>query len=432
VGHGGNSGIGLEAASSHERGSARSVSMRRRRELALVLAACALSLVAAYALKSQCTRLSWDGSQYGRLCYNDIQALYEARGLSGDAFVYVHGDLAAEGLVGGAIEYPVVTGVFMWLTSRVVSDFGAFLTISAVALAPFALLSARLLHDLAGSRALLWALAPALVLYSFHNWDLLACAALCLSVWLWSRDRPLGAAAALGLGAASKLFPGLLLAPLVLERWARGDRRTAGLVIALGAGLFAVLNLPFIVANFDGWWATYSFHSRRTADFNAFYTWGFSSLAGDVEALNRVSLGLSVISWGAALAIGWRRRISERPALYPFLQVSAAMVVAFLLWSKVHSPQYALWILPFFVLLRVSLVWWVAYALADLAVYVGIFRWFYEFSLTGDQVSWTPAKILLVAGVWGRAALLACLFVVFLRAPGVARPPPAPALADRA
>jgi uncharacterized membrane protein len=402
----------------------------REPELALVLVACALALVTGFALKSQCTRLSWDGSQYGRLCYNDIQALYEARGLSGDAFVYIHGDLAAEGLVGGAIEYPVVTGVFMWLTSRLASDFGAFLTVSALALAPFALLSAGLLHDLAGRRALLWALAPALVLYSFHNWDLLATAALCGGVWLWSRDRPLPAAAALGFGAASKLFPALLLAPLALERWAKGDRRSSALVVAVGAATFGALNLPFIVANFDGWWATYAFHSRRTADFNAFYTWGFPSLAGDAEALNLVSLGLSVISWGAALLVGWRRRGSESGSTYPFLQVSAAMVVAFLLWSKVHSPQYALWILPFFVLLRVSWGWWLAYALADLAVYVGIFRWFYDFSLTGDQVTWTLAKTILVAGVWGRAALLVCLFVVFLRASSALRVPPVSALVD--
>ncbi|MGI8790951.1 MAG: hypothetical protein ACR2I4_08730, partial [Actinomycetota bacterium] len=175
----------------------------------------------------------------------------------------------------------------------------------------------------------------------------------------------------------------------------------------------------------------YAFHSRRTADFNAFYSWGFSSLAGDAEALNLVSLGLSVISWGAALALGWMRRTSEGASPYPFLQVSAAMVVAFLLWSKVHSPQYALWILPFFVLLRVSPGWWLAYALADLAVYVGIFRWFYDFSLTGDQVTWTAAKTVLVAGVWGRTVLLACLFIVFMRAPSAARTPYSPAPARR-
>nr|MBA2313013.1 hypothetical protein [Actinomycetota bacterium] len=101
---------------------------------------------------------------------------------------------------------------------------------------------------------------------------------------------------------------------------------------------------------------------------------------------------------------------------YPFVGVAGAMLAAFMLWSKVHSPQYALWILLFFVLLEVHIGWWVAYALADLAVYVGIFRWFYDFSRTQDIEAWTFAKGMLVAGVWGRAMLLAGLFVVFLRA----------------
>jgi uncharacterized membrane protein len=392
--------------------------VKRRHELLLVLAACALSLVAGYVLKSQCTHIEWDGSQYGRLCYNDIQALYEVRGLSGDRFVYIHGTLTPEGLVGGAIEYPVATGVFMWLTSRPVSNGADYLALSAVALAPFGLLTAFLLYDLSGRRALLWALAPALVLYAFHNWDLLAVATVSIGVWLWSRQRPLAAAVAFGFGAATKLFPALLLAPLALDRWAKGDKRGAWVTAALGAATFAALNLYFFVANFDGWWATYAFHSRRAADFNAFYTWGFAGLASDPETLNLVSLGLSLISWALALVWGWRRRTASA---YPFLQVGAALVAAFLLWTKVHSPQYALWILPFFVLLRVSPAWWLFYALADLAVYVGIFRWFYDFSRTGDQVSWTPAKTLLVTGVWGRAVLLACLFVVFVKAPSALR-----------
>jgi hypothetical protein len=141
-------------------------------------------------------------------------------------------------------------------------------------------------------------------------------------------------------------------------------------------------------------------------------------------------LGLTVIS--GAIALEWgRRRSSGADAAYPFVQVGAALVAAFLLWGKVHSPQYALWILPFFVLLRVSPAWWVAYSIADLAVYVGIFRWFYDFSRTGDQLSWTPAKIALVAGVWGRAALLAILLVVFARAPSALRAVGGPRQAPR-
>ncbi|MGH2697576.1 MAG: hypothetical protein ACRDJL_00070, partial [Actinomycetota bacterium] len=51
---------------------------------------------------------------------------------------------------------------------------------------------------------------------------------------------------------------------------------------------------------------------------------------------------------------------------------------------------------------------------ADLAVYVGVFRWFYDIVYQGLDVTW--AKRLLIGGVWGRAALLLALIVVFLAA----------------
>jgi hypothetical protein len=56
--------------------------------------------------------------------------------------------------------------------------------------------------------------------------------------------------------------------------------------------------------------------------------------------------------------------------------------------------------------------WWIAYAVADLTVYVGIFRWFYDFVYRAMDVTW--AKRVLIAGVWARAFLLLLLFAVFL------------------
>jgi hypothetical protein len=61
--------------------------------------------------------------------------------------------------------------------------------------------------------------------------------------------------------------------------------------------------------------------------------------------------------------------------------------------------------------------WWVAYSVVDLAVYVGIFRWFYDFSYQGED--FTFFKKLMIAGVWGRAFLLAVLYFLFLRARAV-------------
>ena len=78
-------------------------------------------------------------------------------------------------------------------------------------------------------------------------------------------------------------------------------------------------------------------------------------------------------------------------------------MAAFLLWNKVHSPQYTLWLLPFFVLIRVNVLWWIGYAIADLMVYVGVFRWFYSFAV-GEQSF--PALGMMENGIWARAALL--------------------------
>jgi len=370
-------------------------------------------LLAGFALKAQCTSPEgWDGRQYGRLCYNDIQALYDGREIDRDVFPYVHGELRTDpetSLVGGAIEYPVLTGIFMWATGLLVNDFNDYLRVSALLLAPFALATAALLARMTARRALMWAAAPALALYAFHNWDLLAVCAAVVAIWMWWRDRHVAAAVAIGVGAVLKLYPLLLLAPLVLYVLSRSGLRRASRVAGAGVGTMVAFNLPFALINFDGWWATYEFHSNRTGNYDSIWTLGWPSLSA--ETLNLITLGLTAAFCLGALAWGWWKR---EGSIYPFLPVAGALVAAFLLWNKVHSPQYTLWILPFFVLLRVRVGWWIAYSLVDLAVYVGVFRWFYEYLY--ESKDFTFFKKLMIAGVWGRAVVLLALYVVFLRA----------------
>ena len=101
--------------------------------------------------------------------------------------------------------------------------------------------------------------------------------------------------------------------------------------------------------------------------------------------------------------MGWRRWRRDG-SYYPWIGVSAAMLCGFLLLHKVHSPQYTLWLLPFFVLLRVRWGWVVAYLVADLAMYVGIFRLFYLLNAGLDVgIGGGFAAQAVVIGVWGRA-----------------------------
>ena len=386
----------------------------------MVLAACAVALVAGFLLKGQC--MAPDafavGKQYSRLCYNDIQPLYSFRAVETDTFPYVNGTYTEDGqLINGANEYPVLTGLFFWFVGLFVGSANGFLQMTAVFMAPFALITAFLLARMTGWRALMWAAAPAVVYYAFHNWDLLAVAAVVGGAWFWYRGKSGWAAVLFGVGAALKLFPILFVVPLVLERWAAGRRSEAGKVLAAGAGTALAINLPFMLINFQGWWGTYKFHQLRGPNFDSIwgllqtrYTWAVIQM----PTLNQTVAVLTLATFAIALFYGWDR--ARKEGAFPVLQVAAALLVTFMLWNKVHSPQYTLWLLPFFALVRVNVGWWIAYAVVDTVAYVGIFRWFYDYSYLGTGMTSTAAKEAMIYAVWTRAALLVVLLVVFLRA----------------
>ena len=150
---------------------------------------------------------------------------------------------------------------------------GEFLLWSALLMSPFGLLTGWLLGRLARWRALLWALGPPLVLYAFHNWDLpvVACAVGAVyAVHMWRTPRPLAdravvAAVLLGLGFAFKLYPGAFVLPLALlvltapGRGAPPDWRGALRVVLAAGAVVVLVNLPFAVAGYEGWRASFTF-----------------------------------------------------------------------------------------------------------------------------------------------------------------------------
>lgn len=390
----------------------------RRRIAAVLLLLTGVLVLAGYALKAQC-KPDYNADRDRVLCSNDIQFLYDARGLREQRFPYVEGGLEQGQLTGGALEYPVLTGLAAWLPSLWVDSAPAYLSATALTLAPFAFLTTSLLARMVRWRALVWAAGPPLVWYSFHNWDLLVVAATVAAVYLWWRGSPTAAAAALAVGASLKLWPGFFVAALVLWHLREGDRRGA----ARSAGAFALVtlavNLPFLLVNPDGWWAPYAFQKLRAADItsNSIWFWGLPQLTTD--QLNRLIPVLLVACWVAILVAGWWRSSPDdgtpggrAVSAYPWVQVSAAMLCAFLLLNKAHSPQFALWLLPFFALVRLQWGWWVSYLAFDALLYVGLFRWYFDLSRGLD---FGVPKQMLVLGVWGRAVMLVLLMVVFVR-----------------
>ena len=307
------------------------------------------------------------------------------------------------------MEYPIVTGVFMWFAGLFASNDADYLRVTALLLAPFGLLTAGLLAKLSGRRAFIWAAAPALVLYSAHNWDFLATACVVGAVLGRGPAADRATAALLGLGAATKIYPGFFALPLLLERLYARDTRGAARVVAGTGGVWLLINVPFLLANPDGWWATYAFQAGRVGRPHHQLDLVLGLPGPRTSTVDHWSFALIALSWLVALVAGWV--LARRTGRYPWLQVSAAMLCAFLLFNKVYSPQYVLWLLPFFVLLRIRWGWWVSYLAVDVLLYVGLFRWYYDITQGGD---FGVAKQAAVLGVWGKAVLLALLYVVFL------------------
>jgi uncharacterized membrane protein len=392
--------------------------------ISVVLVVMAVMLIGGFAFKSPCLH-NWNQQQFSTGCYNDIQFLYPQRGIEHHVFPYIHGHLTWNGtrdpadLTGGAYEYPVLTGVFAWFAGLPIHGPNHYLVWSAVLLAPFGLLAAALLGRMTGWRALYFAAAPAVVLYAFHNWDLLVVAATVAAFYAWWRERYLLCAVLLGVGGCLKLYPAFFLAPLLLDRWFAGDRRAAIKTAIAGVGTVVLVNLPFALIHASGWWAAYDFQRLRNADFtsNSIWIWGLPQLTrGQLNKLTPVLIGVAFL---VALGVGcWRAR---REDAYPFIQVCGAMLLAFVLLGKVFSPQYALWILPFFALVRVRWGWWAAYVVLDVVLYFGLFRWFYDFAYR--NIDFGLPKQALIVGVWGRAAVVALLYVVFLASKSALRAP---------
>lgn len=439
--------------------------------LVVVMLTCCTTLLLGYANKARCTGPTFDGDgrstafierQDAEVCYSDVQSLWLGRGVDTHVFPYIHGSLGVDHtLLSGSLEYPVLTGVLIWVAALGAHNDAGFLLATALLLAPFGLLTAWLLARMTRWWALLFTATPPLVLYSVQNWELPVVAAAVLAVWLvgcWRvplRRRAVVAAVVLGIGFCLKLYPGAFVAPLALlvltggvggrelpEQLRAAGRRVDvhGALAVVGAATATVVafNLPFALVGEKGWWASFQFQGVREADLstNTIWYWGLrplvdhsgSSSGSDTyeHVVSVASPTLVAAAFTLALAFGWRRY--RREGTYPWLAVSAAMLCGFLLLHKVHSPQYTLWLLPFLALLRVRWPLVVAYLVCDLAMEVGIFRYF-DLGLRGDVRigatalepgstadlldQLTPAAVLL--GVWGRAVLLVVLGVVFLR-----------------
>lgn len=325
-------------------------------------------------------RLDWDDQrQFTNLCYSDVISLYGAERLNIGALPYrdfwFQEDSQGQ-TIKRYMEYPVLTGMFMYGAAQLTRgwvwaeenwgvpgalDVVLFFTIVALGLALFWLVT--IWATALTARTRMWtvwlaALSPLVFVHAFTNFDTIATAAVAVALLAWSRDRPWIAGVAIGVGAAAKLYPALLLVVLGALCLRTGRVREFGATAAAALAAWLVVNLPILIPYPTGWWEFFRFNADRSADADTIYriladTLGFT---WNIDHLNALSVGLTVLVMVAVALIGLSAPFRPRVAQLAFLAVAG-----FLLVNKVWSPQYSLWLVPLAVLAiphtRLLLTW---------------------------------------------------------------------------
>jgi uncharacterized membrane protein len=335
----------------------------------IVLALTCLTLAFHWVQKSPCQDGNWQKSiQYTRLCYTDVLALYYAEGLNEGKVPYRD----------HPVEYPVVTGYFMGALGLPVHEIGQdnpeinqgrwFYNANALVLSALAVATAAALLALRRRRpwdVAIFALSPILFVTATINWDFLAIAFAAFGLYAWVRRRPALAGVLLGLGAAAKLWPIFVLGPLVLLAVRARRLRAALIAFFMAALAWVVANAPVFLMYRESWNRFFDLNTTRPVDWGTLWYIGryldskwntgnpgdqgpFQWLSDHVDpTLNWLTyglFGLACLGIGALILLAPRR-----PRL---AQVFFLVVAAFLIFSKVWSQQYVLWLLPLIVLAR--------------------------------------------------------------------------------
>jgi uncharacterized membrane protein len=392
--------------------------MRRSASLALVLGILAATLVVGVALRAPCASGDWsDGRQYRHLCYTDLIPLYGTEHLDGSRLPYLD---ACPPAAGQCDEYPVLTMYAMRLAATVGPEgAGGFYATNVLLLAMCAAVIALLLFQLGGSRALFFAAAPTLAIYAFINWDLIAVAFATGATYALLRRRSGWAGVLIGLGTAAKLYPVLLLVPFALGMLHERRRRDAVRMLVGAAGAWLVVNLPFAVKAPEGWSQFFRFNSARPPDWDSMWFVGCHIRSGQLSCLSDSVPLVNVVSASAFVLLSllvWRLKVRRSPD-FPRWTFAFPLLVLFLLTNKVYSPQYSLWLLPWFALALPDLRFFAAFEAADVAVFATRFLFFADLTGMHDGLPFWPFEVALLV----RAVVLACCVGAWIirRAPAI-------------
>ena len=330
----------------------------------IILLAVVASLLS-FAKFSHCEKSVWaTPDQYIHACYSDIPSLYGARHLDIGRWPYSQG--------ADSVEYPVIQGVVMWATAKVIPHGVLnYFNGSALLLALLFIFIALITFKIKPEYSYLLPVAPAVIASLYINWDLWGIISMIAAIYWFDQRRDLWSAIALGISVSTKFMPVFLLVPIAVI-FLRQQRITQLLKYCLVVGAtFAAINLPVYLATPDGWWRFYQLNLDRGSDWGSIW-YALSSLGADFTHQNYLSVLAVLIA--ATITILVLLQFKEIPTLAGSAFIILAMVMAV---SKVYSPQYILWLVPLAVIAlqnRSALPYFWGWQIAEVMYHLAIWQ----------------------------------------------------------
>lgn len=287
-----------------------------------------ISLAISYVKFSRCIPGGWlTPDVYQRGCYTDITGLYDARGFASNLWPYESG--------ANSLEYPILSGIGIWLISLISPDGPTgllpFFRANLVAIGAVYLLIGFYLYKSDKRNLALFTLSPAVISALFINWDIWAIAPLVLALFYLSRERYWLSGFLISLSIFFKFFPIIYVIPILLIlniKSRKGREFFGGLVFTS-----LIINLPIMITQFDGWLKFYRFNFERGVDFGS--VWYLYSLKfGWINGVNLIITPLVVLLLVASY-LRYRTNLLGNVFL---------VSVIFFTLNKVYSPQYVLWL----------------------------------------------------------------------------------------
>lgn len=305
--------------------------------------------------------------------YSDIVSLFYRTGIGTGTLGIPYVDYV--------FEYPALAGLIIYAAALIArsatQDFAASLVLYTlivdVFLYAFTLITVIFLYRLTvryGVRSQrIWQallIMPSFLMFLVYNFDIIAVAFTVLALYMFLCERRSTSAIFLALGVCAKLYPGILLPAFLatLPSW-----RSRGRYTLVSGAVVGAVNLPFMLMNFQTWLGTWYFHAA----------WGIEDswlifLFNQMDPLAHY-VGLAVLLYIVYKVI-MKTHHWQAPRNEKLLTLSFLLSFAWLLGSYEVTPQMALILLPFYVLIpTVPLL--AAYASDTLSALIIVF-WFTE------------------------------------------------------